>query len=83
MLALFEILSLEGYSDYRDIVVERVGPVSCNSNSLFFYVGKRFNCSRSPFIHYWDSITNKLTLKINKTSKILSFNLSLLLTLDQ
>jgi hypothetical protein len=38
MLALFEILSLEGYSDYRDIVVERVGPVSCNSNSLFFFM---------------------------------------------
>ena len=28
MLALFEILSLEGYCDYRDIIVERVGPVS-------------------------------------------------------
>jgi hypothetical protein len=46
MLALFEILSLEGYSDYRDIVVDRVGPVSCNSDTLFFYAGKRFNYSR-------------------------------------
>jgi hypothetical protein len=40
MLALFEILSLEGYSDYRDIIVERVGAVSCNSDTLCFLCWK-------------------------------------------
>lgn len=28
MMALFEILALEGYTEYRDIIVERCGEVS-------------------------------------------------------
>lgn len=28
MLALFEVLSLEGWLEVRDVIIERVGPVS-------------------------------------------------------
>ena len=47
MLALFEILSLEGYSDYRDIIVERVGSVS---DSDFF---------DSAFLRFIDFVSTK------------------------
>ena len=31
MLALFEVLSLEGWLEVRDVIIERVGPVSVTS----------------------------------------------------
>ena len=31
MLALFEVLSLEGWLEVRDVIIKRVGPVSVNT----------------------------------------------------
>jgi len=35
MLALYEMLSTEGYTDYRDIILERAGDVSFTGNLVF------------------------------------------------
>jgi len=34
MLALFEVLSLEGWLEVRDVIIERVRPVSCRYTIL-------------------------------------------------
>ena len=31
MLALFEVLSFKGWLDIRDVLIKRLGPVSCSS----------------------------------------------------
>jgi len=45
MLALFEVLSLEGWLEVRDVIIERVRPV-CTSVSSFeeMYVSIKKNC---------------------------------------
>ncbi len=35
MLALFEVLSLEGWLEVRDVIIERVGPVSSHLITVF------------------------------------------------
>jgi len=37
MLALFEVLSLEGWLEIRDIIMDRMGPVSNIILSFFFF----------------------------------------------
>lgn len=34
MLALFEVLSLKGWVEVRDVIIHRVGPVSTHWNPL-------------------------------------------------
>ena len=41
MLALFEVLSLEGWLEVRDVIIERIGPVSIQFN-YYMYI---FNCN--------------------------------------
>lgn len=36
MLALFEVLSLEGWLEVRDVIIERVGPVGDWLEQSFF-----------------------------------------------
>ncbi len=40
MLALFEVLSLEGWLEIRDIIMDRMGPVSNIIPSFFSFIEK-------------------------------------------
>jgi len=35
MQSLFEVLSLEGWIEVRDVIIERIGPVNIKSRSIF------------------------------------------------
>lgn len=46
MLALFEVLSLEGWLEVRDVIIARVGPVSLKNCFKIF----RFNERKSNIV---------------------------------
>jgi hypothetical protein len=49
LLALFEVLSLEGWLEIRDIIMDRMGPVSIEI-CLFYFKNKKFSFSNMLFL---------------------------------
>ena len=55
MLALFEVLSLEGWLEIRDIIMDRMGPVSRYKRSTVEHVC-RYRNTRSSFTSLSSSV---------------------------
>ena len=51
MLALFEVLSLEGWLEIRDIIMDRMGPVSTQSLQIILEQRSRILATRDLRTH--------------------------------
>ena len=62
MLALFEVLSLEGWLEVRDVIIERIGPVRFYPISICLLCEKNiiYSLELPQRFHYHLSMQNSL-----------------------